>query len=143
MAAIIIEVFRLAKFFALVIFLALLLDAHCENDVPCTIDHAINIIPRINGMALLAFATTPFSPVVKLRRTKIPTEVTKGNRHILKRYRFRVNIDISSFVLFSSSVIQLLIVLLFANNAVIAYEADRLVNAIATETFSESTLAVM
>ena len=127
----------------LVAFLALFVDAHCENDVPCTIDHMTNNIPRISGMALLAFATIPFSPVVRCRITKIAMEVAKGNRHILKRCKFLFISDNCSELLFSLNVIQLLIVALFANNAVTAYDTDKLLNAIATDTFSESIPAEM
>ena len=44
--------------------LALVDEAHIENEVPWTIDQITNSIPSINGIDLLASLITPFSPVV-------------------------------------------------------------------------------
>ena len=123
--------------------MALVDDAQREKEVPCTIDHKMNNIPRIRGIDLLALAIMPFSPVVKINNTKIkPAEVT-GNKQIRKRYMLRRINDISLFDISSFKVIQFFTVLFFASNAVIEYDAERLVKAMAAKTVRESILAIM
>ena len=85
MLRIIIEALILPNFLASLDFLALVVDAQREKEVPCTIDHKMNNIPRIRGIDLLALAIMPFSPVVKISSTNIkPADIT-GNKQIRKR----------------------------------------------------------
>jgi hypothetical protein len=82
---IIIEALILPNFLASLDFLALVVDAQREKEVPCTIDHMMNNIPRIRGIDLLASAIMPFFPVVKISSTKIKLADITGNKQIRKR----------------------------------------------------------
>ena len=137
------EVFKLPNFFAFFERLALVVDAHREKDVPWTFDHAINNIPKIKGNDLLAFAMRPFSPVPMVSNRKIKQAEITGNKVIRKVDKYRTKNEVSFTDFWSVKVIQPLTLLLLASIAVIAYDVERLVNAMAEKTVNESILAVM
>ena len=137
------EVFKLPNFFAFFERLALVVDAHCEKEVPWTIDHAINNIPKIKGIDLLALAMMPFSPVPMVSSRKIKQAEISGNKVIRKGDKYRTKDEVPFTNFWSLKVIQPLTLLLLASIAVIMYDAERLVNAMAEKTVNESILAVM
>jgi len=98
--------------------LALVDEAHIENEVPWTIDQITNSIPSINGIDLLASLITPFSPVVNEIIKNISPATLNGNKQILNFLRVFHNLDESIFCSSSGKVIQLLIFGFFESKAV-------------------------
>jgi hypothetical protein len=85
----------------------------------------------------------PFSPVNVVSSTKIMHAEIIGNKQIRKGDKYRIKNLLLLGESWSLKVIQFLTLLLFTNIAVIMYDADKLVNAIAEKTVNESILAVM
>ena len=98
--------------------LALVDEAHIENEVPWIIDQTTNSIPSINGIDLLASLIKPFSPVVNVIVKNINPATINGNKQILNLLRVFHSLDDEILCSSSDKVIQLLIFGFFESKAV-------------------------
>ena len=119
----------------------LIVDAHLENELPCTVDQTTNRLPSTSGKYCDAPDITPSSPISSVNRTTINKAETNGMMHILNlTIVFSQNLSGNSVS--SDRVINFAIESYLLATAVIQYPRERPMKKIAADSIKLSDKAV-